>query len=261
MNDNNTQKANEELTEPIRGCFIVHSNDKVQFDICCDLKPDCVGHVPQGQQDLYADIEDACTVLRNLSDTDDSIKQRYFDKLLSLSQVGLVLGENSTANTSLEHLKREVLTGEGARIKNSYMKKLGRTAIFLSGVLFILFLFDSLILRTQVMACICLIGIGTFGGSFISFGARKFDIIFEELAVPEKDMMNPLLRLLYTFIGALIFSLLLLSGVVDIKVGSLETAELLTSPVTQLAIGAVCGLIESKVGVNVYNRAVSIMGN
>ena len=74
-------------------------------------------------------------------------------------------------------------------------------------------------------------------------------------------MMNPLLRLLYTFIGTLIFSLLLLSGVVDIKVGSLDTAELLTSPVTQLAIGAVCGLIESKVGVNVYNRAVSIMGN
>lgn len=244
-----------------KGCFLVHENKDDPFDISCDFKPDCVGHVPEDQQKLYAEVEAACTILRNLADTEDSVKKKYFKKLLSLSQVGLVLGETSTASVSLEYLKHEVLIGEGARIKNLYMKKLGKVASLFSAILFLLFLIDKFLLNTQAMSCISLIGIGTFSGAFISFGARKFDIRFEELSIPEKDMMNPVIRLLYTFIATLIFSLLLFSGVVELKIGSLETASLLTSPVIQLTIGAVCGLIESRIGVNVYNRATSIIGN
>lgn len=244
----------------LQGCFTVSKNGNSDFDISCQLKPGMAGKVPESQQRLYTNVEFVCSILRNLSDTDSNIKEKYFEKLLSLAQVGLVMGETETANKSLEKLQDEVLWGEGARIKNKYMTGLGKDALIGGLILFVAFLFDYFLLHTSVISCISLIGIGAFAGVFVSFGARKFDIKFEELAIPEKDMMSKPIRLVYTFVATLIFCLLLLSGVLEVRIGSFETKDLLTSPIAQLTVGSICGLIESRLGIKVYNRAESIIG-
>lgn len=50
------------------------------------------------------------------------------------------------------------------------------------------------------------------------------------------------------------------AGLVEIKVGNIDTATALENMQSALIIGLVCGLIESKIGVNVYKRAVDIIG-
>ena len=121
----------------MKGYFVVYENEDEQFDIKCDLRPDVEDEVPESQSLLYSEIENTCNVLKALDKTSDEIKRKYFKKLLSLAQVGLV-PENSAqpkmAMVALEKLKNEMLHIEGKRIKNRYMKRLGITAIILSAI-------------------------------------------------------------------------------------------------------------------------------
>lgn len=126
-------------------------------------------------------------------------KKKYFDKLLSLSQVGLVANpaQTETAEFALMKLKDEIVLVEGKRIKNHYMKYLGIDALIIGAiasiVLGICFYF------TRWIGCIsvlCII-IGALTGTWVSFGARKFEIEFEDLASLEKDKMTPVIRLIY----------------------------------------------------------------
>ena len=63
----------------------------------------------------------------DVENTDKQTKIKYFDKLLSLSQVGLVANpaQTETAEFALMKLKDEIVLVEGKRIKNHYMKYLG----------------------------------------------------------------------------------------------------------------------------------------
>ena len=102
--------------------------------------------------------------------------------------------------------------------------------------------------------------IGALVGTWVSFGARKFEIGFDDLASLEKDKMNPWIRLIYISVAAVIFVLFMDAGLVEIKVGNIDTAAALENMQSAFIIGLVCGLIESKIGVNVYKRAVDIIG-
>ena len=57
-----------------------------------------------------------------------------------------------------------------------------------------------------------------------------------------------------------VFVLFMDAGLVEIKVGNIDTAAALENMQSAFIIGLVCGLIESKIGVNVYKRAVDIIG-
>ena len=108
----------------MKGCFVVYENEDEQFDIKCDLRPDVEDEVPELQSLLYSEIENTCNVLKALDKTSDEIKRKYFKKLLTLAQVGLV-PENSAqpkmAMVALDKLKTEMLHIEGKRIKNQYI--------------------------------------------------------------------------------------------------------------------------------------------
>lgn len=260
MGSKHSDNSKNAADMPLQGCFTVIKDDNAPYDISVSVRPECVGTIPEEQQRLYADVESACTIIRNLSQTEDDIKNIYFEKLLGLAQVGLVGGEVSTASISLEHLKEEIVIGEGTRIKNRYMRKLGLYALILSAVMLGPLLLDILFFKTRALGCVALIAIGSFAGSFVSFGARKFQIEFEELAVPEKDMMKPLLRLIYTLVATLIFVLLLISGVIELKIGDFDSKNIIDMPTAALTIGAVCGLVESRIGISVYKKASSVIG-
>lgn len=58
---------------------------------------------------------------------------------------------------------------------------------------------------TRWIGCIsvlCII-IGALTGTWVSFGARKFEIEFEDLASLEKDKMTPVIRLIYIAVALL----------------------------------------------------------
>ena len=182
-------------------------------------------------------------------------------QLLSLSQVGLVANpaQTETAEFALMKLKDEIVLVEGKRIKNHYMKYLGIDALIIGAiasiVLGISFYF------TRWIGCIsvlCII-IGALTGTWVSFGARKFEIEFEDLASLEKDKMTPVIRLIYIAVASLIFALLMNVGLIDVKIGNVDISKAFTDIKPALVIGVLCGLVESKIGIQVYNKAVSLL--
>lgn len=245
----------------MRGYFTVSKNDQEEFDILCQLRPDVVDDVPEEQSLLYAEIESTCNVIKSLDKTSHETKEKYFNKLLSLSQVGLVPEEGAQpqmAKVSLEKLKSEMLTVEGKRIKNHYMKRLGITATLLAIIVAIISVALYHFTKLGVFLMITYTWLGAMAGAWVSYGARKFQLEFEDMSIIEKDMLEPIIRLIYIGVCSLIFELFLSCGIATINIGSITTVNLKSDIQLQLLVGVICGLIESKIGIDIYKKANSV---
>ena len=244
------------------GYYIVRENPDDQFDIKVEINPESGISPTEEQKRLYKEQEIACTIIKSLNSTDKEVKRIYFSKLLSLTQAGLV-GKNPKTNLALdaiECLREEIVIIEGKRIKNKYMARLGAYAACGLFILFLLYLLFTYCVFTEIFRAVTLVGMGSMIGAWVSFGARKYEIRFEELAVIEKDMMEPVIRLMFVFVAAIILFFFMISGIIELKIGTLNTINSLKDYRVPLVIGIVCGLVESRVGVRVYKQANNILG-
>lgn len=248
----------------MQGCFVIAENKDEPFDIKCELHPDYAKKdIPQKQELLYIEIESTNNIIKSLHNTKDEIKRKYFNKLLTLAQAGLV-GETAQpelALKSLVKLKDEMVLVEGQRIKNDYMVKLGQIALISCVIAFIAYIIFRNFSLTSPFAMYFLAFIGALVGTWISFGARKFSISFEQLSLLEDDMMKPWIRLLYIGICAVVFMLFLNTQLISIGIGGISSAIINESIEIQVSIGVLCGLVESKIGINIYKKAITILSD
>ena len=246
----------------MKGHFLVDENEAEEFDISFQVNSTMTDDIPKNQQELYVKAEAACNVIKSLEHTDKQTKRKYFDKLVSLSQVGLVAdpAQTEAAEYALLKLKEEIVLVEGKRIKNHYMQVLGIAALILGGltsaILGVCFYMTS---WSWCIPTLCIV-IGALAGTWISFGARKFEVNFEDLASLEKDKMTPAIRLIYISVAAIIFTLLMNVGIVDVKIGSVDMGTAFTDVKPAFVIGTLCGLVESRIGIQIYKKAVLIIG-
>lgn len=246
----------------MKGHFLVDENETEEFDISFQVNSTMTDDIPKNQQELYVKAEAACNVIKSLEHTDKQTKRKYFDKLVSLSQVGLVAdpAQTEAAEYALLKLKEEIVLVEGKRIKNHYMQVLGIAALILGGlisaILGICFYMTS---WSWCIPTLCIV-LGALAGTWISFGARKFEVNFEDLASLEKDKMTPAIRLIYISVAAIIFTLLMNVGIVDVKIGSVDMGNAFTDVKPAFVIGTLCGLVESRIGIQIYKKAVLIIG-
>jgi hypothetical protein len=68
------------------------------------------------------------------------------------------------------------------------------------------------------------------------------------------------MRLIYIALCSIIFLLFLDSGIIKIDIGTISTTEIGSKWEVQAIIGIICGLVESKLGINIYKKAVTIVG-
>jgi hypothetical protein len=250
----------------MKGFFLVYENPGEKYDIKCELNANYANEqVPKEQQNLYVEVENACNIIKSLRNTDDTTKEKYFNKLLSLARVGLVgPGENNAqpelALKSLEKLKEEVTMIEGYRIKNGYMKELGIKALIISGIIGVIMLIVVGVFNIHEYDMYFITAVGALIGTWISFGVRKFSIDFFQLNIIEEDMMKPWIRLVYIAICSVVILLFINSGIVTIKIGNFALEEIRNNHEMQVVLGIICGLVESKIGINIYNKAITIIG-
>ncbi|WP_252503058.1 hypothetical protein [Sporosarcina sp. Marseille-Q4943] len=237
----------------------VHKNPETRFDIVFQRDPnrseeEAIG----GSEDLYVEIERASNVIKSMHSS-ETVKDDYFQRLVSLAQVGFV-GDDpdpKLASDSLRILKEEILAIEGHIIKNRYMINLGIQALIYSALVWILWWILFLILGTRASSLLIysVVWTGAMFGTWISFGARKFELKFEDLNSLEKDKMYSYVRLPYIGICSWALLLFLNSGLLKLEIGSAKSEELLKNTEAQLLIGFIAGLLESKLGINLYNKA------
>lgn len=248
----------------MEGFFNVYKNPNEDFDIKCDLHPERAKEVvPPEQKKLYVEVESTNNVIKSLKNTQVEIKQKYFDKLLSLAQAGLI-GETAQpdlALNSLTKLREEMVLVEGQRIKNSYMVDLGTKALILSVVAVALAIASIATAFCSQISMYLFTAFGAFVGTWVSFGARKFNITFEQLSLLEEDMMSPWIRLIYIGLCSAIFLLMLNTKILSISIGSLSTTAIKDSVELQIMVGVLCGLVESKIGLNLYKKATTFISD
>lgn len=246
----------------MKGYFCVCENPNEKFDISFQIRETVEDDIPEEQQELYLNAEKTCNVIKSLENTEESTKKKYFDKLLSLSQVGLVpeYAQTKASKLALEKLQEEIVLVEGKRIKNTYMKTLAIDAWILAVIASVSAGLIDVYLQFSIVWNVWAIIMGALIGTWVSFGARKFEICFDDLASLEKDKMNPWIRLIYISVASVIFVLFMNAGLVEIKIGNIDTATAFESLESAFLIGLVCGLVESKIGVNVYKKAVGLIG-
>ncbi|PKM62031.1 MAG: hypothetical protein CVU99_00830 [Firmicutes bacterium HGW-Firmicutes-4] len=301
-------ECGHELIASDTGYFVVCADKKDPYDIAYQwipaesTEPTAAVNddlIPAAKKKLLKKIMSTNIIIKSLYfsiDTDkdkkdqknnNTIKKKYFNKLLSLAQAGLTgtMATPELAVLALEQLNNEITTIEGQRIKNTYMKELGMRAFLSSLIALVLLLITSTaIISNQatladlmikklntvfffqsdflaVISMCSVIWIGAMLGTWVSFAARNPVLDFERLSILEKDRMKPTIRLIYIGICAIIFSLFLSTGIVALEVGDLSTANIKDSINTQFVIGILCGLTESKIGSFIHTKTATMLNS
>lgn len=220
--------------------------------------------IPEEQMKLRDDVDNAQTTIRMLFSKEPEKFEEYFKSLLSLAQLGLVGGSAnpSLAMRALASLKHEILAREGGRIKNQYMRELGKTSLLFGlPVLFIAVLVTQYAPNYSTLKSFLYLWVGSMAGVWLSFGSRKIELKFEELNVLEKDRLNPSIRLIFAGLLTIVIGLLISTKAVVFELGGLSTNSFLENIQVPLLIGIFCGISEQVLSNKVAQHASEFLGS
>lgn len=244
------------------GCFRVLRNPDDDRDILFEVAIFDGSLIPENQMAFQSDVNETVIALRTLFPRDDPRFERYFSPLLMLAQTGLV-GEHAQqdlAAQNLASLKEEIAIREGGKIKNRYMERLGWRALFLGVITLISALMVHFLWSDQqILANFLFLWTACMAGVWVSFGARKTTIRFENLTVLEEDRLEPLIRLVFAGLLTIIIGLLFATETVILQVGAISTAEIVNTITVALLIGVLCGFSEQALPATVTRQASTII--
>lgn len=256
----------------VLGAFnIVEEGRKITFTTNFGIKPS------EDQLVLKSAVEKFSSQLDQLFPTNNGesppVHAQYHGALAGLARVGLTGSQPqvNVAARALESLKDELLLHEGPRVKNSYMQKLGVAAgwsAFGSLCIWVMSLiveafasgYPPVVETTKFLRTFAPLWLGSMVGTWLSFGARKAVLRFDELAKLEDDLLQPAMRVLYVGLLTMIIGVLFYLHVVTVSVGAVST-ELLTEahPLIALMLGALCGISEQGLANKVVKQAETFL--
>jgi hypothetical protein len=221
---------------------------------------------------LFQDIESTKTTLNAIAASDKSALARhntdgtyYINKLFQIARLGLEEPDQSTFGAfMLRSFQNDVLRREGGRCKNKYMMSLGLWTILFAGVPLIMYfalpLVGAVYQDLKPTQNFLVLWIGAMIGCWLSFGIRNVEVTFAALGAPESDLLQPIVRLIFTGLLAVTLGVLFTTGMVNLEIGGLKTVDLLVSPAIALAIGLFCGIAEKTLSSTIGSRASGFMG-
>lgn len=236
----------------------VYRNPDGTFDIVFDRNNDQEYDDTAEEIELYTSVEQIAATINNLQGSTNEIKERFFGKLLGIAQVGFV-GENHSvgfALTGIKSLQNEILQSEGAKIKNKYHIGLGGYSLVALGMIWIIYLIVQSI-SSVIDPSYFLVLTGALVGQWLSFGVRKMNLEFEDLSAIEQDKMSKPIRIIFILLSAFIVFLILNSGIISFQFGGFSSQNL-NQWENQIIVGCLAGLLDSKLGLKLYEKANEI---
>lgn len=252
-----------------KGCYNVVKNETIPNDIIFSVKSN-INQVTENQQKLHLEIEKTLVVVRKLYENTPIELQHYFSQLLTLAQAGLVPEENAQPTISLnalQQLKSEIIDKKSGEVKNTYFKTLGLKATYLGLPILLIALIikgsyyfqDSDILNNlSTFSNFLFIWCASLVGVWLSFGARKTILTFEELTTIEEDRLEPVIRLIFVGVMALMFSLLFYKEAIVLEIGKISTKSISTDSFIAIIFGVFLGLSEKLIGQKLTKKVTSL---
>lgn len=206
------------------------------------------------------------------------LRDEYVRKLAGIAALGLEGPHTPLAKLALVSLKAEFAAREAGRIKNNYVRRLGRSAgMFAVGFLlaYVLIRVNACteeMLKTRPASCpspwwsehktFLLAAAGASIGTWVSFAVRRLDLPFEELALLDEHSLDPPFRILFVVALTLMACLLFWTGAVNIEIGNLRTSpdSFKLAGSIAVVVGLFCGLSERALATAMSNRAAAFVG-
>ena len=230
----------------------------IRFEVREDVEP-----VPEGQSKLRDEVDSALTVLRIIfpADKDDDHFEEYFRQLLSLAHLGLASepAYPDVAHRALITLKEDIVSREGERIKNRYMKELGISALWLGGVPLLAGLGLNLSTDYHPIYSFLFLWGGCMAGVWLSFGARRTFMRFKDLPLAVEDGLERYLRLLFAGLLTITVGLFFSSEVVVVELGAISTSQFNKCAQIALLIGILSGFSEKVLPSKLARQASSFL--
>jgi hypothetical protein len=252
-----------------KGCYNVVKNEIIPNDIIFSVKTN-INQVTENQQKLHLEIEKTLVVVRKLYENTPIELEHYFSQLLTLAQAGLVPEENAQPTISLnalQQLKSEIIDKKSGEVKNTYFKTLGLKATYLGLPILLIaliikifyYFYDFDILNNlSTFSNFLFIWCASLVGVWLSFGARKTILTFEELITIEEDRLEPIIRLIFVGVMALMFSLLFYKEAIVLEIGKISTKSISTDSFIAIIFGVFLGLSEKLIGQKLTKKATSL---
>jgi hypothetical protein len=246
------------------GAFQVSRDNEDPRDIRFSIVANA-GPPPKDQLNLKAEVEAALTVLRMLF-ADDRQFETYFRPLLSLAQAGLV-GQHAQPDVALgalTALKNEITAREAGKVKNRYMRTLGLRALWVGAPVLIVAVGLYLVTHNywggksanlSIFINFLFLWSGCMAGVWLSFGARKTILRFEDLHIPEEDRLEPVIRLIFAGLLTVIIGLFFSLRVLTINLGAITTDQINVSVKLAALIGMLGGFSEKALSSAVARQA------
>lgn len=216
---------------------------------------------PLDENSFREEIDKTLTVLRMLFPPGNERFPLYFEQLLSLAQVGLVNpGDLTVARSALAQVKADVTATEAGNIKNQYMKQLGTKSVVIGlPALAIAMNLLAFQLFPVEYATALLAWTGCMAGVWLSFGARKTTLGFDDLNILEQDRLEPVIRLIFAGLLTIIIYLLFDLGAIKVSLGTLATANIGHNGEVALLVGLLCGFSEQALATTVGKQAAQLL--
>ena len=222
---------------------------------------------------LVTEIEQTLRGLRTIYDQRAEEFAQRFTLLAQLAKAGLVGPQSQPAfgRRMLAEFRTDILEREAGPKKNRYMATLGKACARAGGPFFALGVVAQLtsgdasapgatadpwlmISNAGYLLAACAAGV------WVSFGARKSLITFDDLSLLEGDYLYPSSRLAFAGILTLALALIFHSGAAQVSIGQFTTADVLKSPVAAGIIGFLCGFSEQALAKSIAAQASRILG-
>jgi len=218
---------------------------------------------------LKRDVETTATACRKFLQT--SAPKRFrerFDALLSLAQVGLLAPTANPveASSTLENLKEDMVLIEGQEIRTRYLWNLLKLAVLFCCLFLIIFFVAVPVSRflyanvfgtngeeadsknvqsiAQAIHSYSLMLLTAMVGLWVSFALRR-NFKFDELFLPENDLLSPLHRVLFVICATSILALFCSLNFVGVSIATFETKALPQSLAVAATFGVLCGLSQN----------------
>ncbi len=280
----------EERLARIRAASIVVSpyRDPNLPEMYVDIQYDIgQGITTKEQLDLKRAIDKAVTVVKVVlagSGSDAVKRHEYIRALVSIGRVGLLEGNIDLAKSTLDTLQEEFVAREAARIKNNYVRRLGAWSI----LCVVIFGLAYLYIRAEAVAGngaidwrlwllpenanpahpfalyrfrnFFLLAIGASFSAWLAFLIRRPTLEFTGLVQLDDDLLNPVIRVLFTIGLSFVVGLLFWTGLIAITIGSFTT-NFENAGMTAILIGVFCGIASRALATAVSRRAEDFAGN
>jgi hypothetical protein len=250
------------------GYFKVSLDEKTGLDISPNVPEG--DSIPDDQLNLMLEILSASSVIDQLYLEDTSDHKNAYDLLFKLASTGLEneFAQPVLASKALIQFKKDIVDKESGKKKNQYIKKLGGIASLLGSVPLMIGIYVHYLVSHNCIsfdfieiANFLILWSGTMVGVWLSFAITRKYIAFDDLAIIEKDRLEPALRLIFTGVLSIIIALLFLMNVLHISIGGLSSHNITNDPVTAFLIGTLLGINEKIIGSTLLKKASSIFSS